>query len=131
MHGRDDVVEFKQQLRDSVTAAMKARDKTALRALRSALAAVENAEAVHAPEPTGTVSRHVAGAVTGLGAADVERRALTLAEAAAIVTAEARTLQVAADEYELHGETEAANQLRAEAAVLLGPAGSPPRDHPM
>ena len=61
-------------LRRALTAALKARDAVAVSALRSALAAIENAGAVdpgHAPPPG---SGPIAGAVDGLGAAEVERR---------------------------------------------------------
>ena len=128
---RNDVSVFKQQLRDALTAAMKERDKTAVTALRSALAAIDNAEAVEARDLAAAVSDHIAGAVAGLGAGEVERRTLTMAEAATIVTAEATTRQVAAEEYERLGQIDGANRLRAEAAVLLGRVALPPADRQM
>ena len=65
---------------------MKARDRVAVAALRSALARVSNAEAVHVD----SVPR--AGAIedapAGAGAADAPRRELTEADVRGIVEAE-------------------------------------------
>ena len=59
---------MRARLRQDLTAAMKARDAVAVTALRSAIAAIDNAEAVEVPgEPTAPVgSEHFAGAVPGL-----------------------------------------------------------------
>jgi hypothetical protein len=68
---------------------MKARDRVAAGALRSVLGAIDNAEAVEAP-PTSTAatSEFVAGAVVGVGAAEADRRTLTVDQARAIVEQE-------------------------------------------
>ena len=60
-------------------------------ALRSAMSAIGNAEAVEPGpgRPAGTGSAHFAGAVAGLGAGEAERRRLTEADVAAIVRQEA------------------------------------------
>jgi hypothetical protein len=82
--------------------ALKARDTIATSALRSALAAIDNAGAVPpAPAPpAGTASSHVAGAVAGavagLGAGEAERRRLTEAEVQELVRAEIADRQAAA-----------------------------------
>ena len=94
-------------MRSDLTAAMKARDKPAIAALRSTLAAIDNAEAVDAaqvpPAAAGQPASEeippagrgrpagegaIAGAALGVGAAEVERRALTAAETEAIVRRE-------------------------------------------
>lgn len=114
-------------LREHLTTALKARDRVAITALRSALAAIDNAEAVPADHPLDSVTgdkhvvtgnEYVAGAATGLGAADVERRHLTEADVRSIVENEVRERSVAAQEYERLGRTDFAGRLRAEAEVL-------------
>lgn len=113
---------MRDTMRNGLTAALKERDRTAIGALRAALAAIENAETV-APDSvdSGSVDReHVAGAALGNGAADVPRRQLSESEVAAIVTAEVRERSTNASEYERLGQYERAQRLRAEADVLNG-----------
>jgi hypothetical protein len=115
---------------------MKARDAAAVAALRSALAAIDNAEAVEpAPgrSPVETGHADLAGTVAGLGAAEVERRHLQEAEVEQIVQAEVADRRAAADAYERADQAERAGRLRAEADVLSshlnGPApGAAPGD---
>jgi uncharacterized protein len=110
----------RERLRAALPAALKARDAVAVAALRSALAAIDNAEAVEgAPAPPpGAGSAPIAGAVVGLGAAEVERRRLTDAQMAAIVRAEVAEREAAARAYERADRHERAERLRAEAGVL-------------
>ena len=124
-------------MRRDLTTAMKARDKPAIAALRSTLAAIDNAEAVDAAQvppaaagqpaseeippagrgrPAGVGA--IAGAALGVGAAEVERRALTAAETEAIVRREVAERQRAADAYERAGQAPHAERLRAEAELL-------------
>jgi uncharacterized protein YqeY len=109
-------------LREALTAALKARDRVAATALRSALSAIENAEALPVePAAAGTAvqgNEHVAGAVTGLGAAEARRRDLTEADVRGIVEQEVRERTAAAEEYERLGRTDHAERVRAEAEVL-------------
>ena len=91
---------------------MKARDGAAVTALRSALAAIENAAAV-APQ----VSEFGLPAM-GLGATEVERRSVDDAEVEHIVRAEVAERLTAAEEYDRHQRGERAARLRAEAAAL-------------
>lgn len=112
---------MRADLRDGLTAALKARDRVAVAALRSALAAIENAEAVPADGVAvggDAGSEHVAGAVAGLGAAEAERRRLTGAELRAIVEKEVRDRSASAEEYARLGRDDLAERLRAEAGVL-------------
>ncbi|MBK1786388.1 GatB/YqeY domain-containing protein [Prauserella cavernicola] len=109
-------------LREALTAAIKARDRVAVAALRSALAAIDNAEAVPSAA-TGaaegiTSTEHVAGAAAGLGAAEAQRRTLTDADVRAIVEQEVTERLSSAEDYERLGRTDPAERLRAEAAVL-------------
>lgn len=111
---------MRTSMRDDLTAAIKSRDRVVIAALRSALAAIENAEAQpadrHAPATAG--SDHVAGAATGLGAAEVARRHLTDDDVRTIVQREVDDRSAAAADYERHGRADLAEGLRAEAAVL-------------
>jgi uncharacterized protein len=102
-----------QRLRLALREALRARDMTAASALRSALAAIGNAQAVPpgpAPAP-GTGSPHVAGGAAGVGAAEAERRSLSDGEAEDIVRTEITERQAAARDYERAGHA-------------AGPAGS-------
>lgn len=88
---------------------MKARDQVCTSALRSATAALANAEAV---EATG----HEEG--TGAYATEAARRALTADDEVAIVTATRDDLARLAAEMDQVGQAEAAAELQAEAAAL-------------
>src|SRR5579863_5678837 len=81
---------IRQRLASALTAALKGRDAIAVSALRSALAAIDNASAVPAgPAPAvGTGSPHFAGAVAGVGAAEAQRRHLSETEIEEIVRTE-------------------------------------------
>jgi uncharacterized protein YqeY len=97
---------------------MKGRDATAVAALRSALGAIDNAEAVdpsHAPRRQGGV---LAGGVAGLGTGEVARRTLSPSDVAAVLRAEVDDRRSAAGEYERLGRPVDAARLRAEAAVI-------------
>jgi len=107
-------------LRRDLAAAMKARDKPSVSALRSALAAIENAEAVDvsaAPLPA-PPDPHIAGSVAGLGTAEVERRALGDCEAEQLVREEAEERVGVALDLERAGHHRRAARLQAEADVL-------------
>lgn len=103
------------RLRTALRAAMRARDAVAVSALRSTLAALDNATAVPASGFLGPGSEHVAGAAVGVGAAEAPRRELTEAEALAVVRAEIAERLAAADTY---GPGPAADRLRAGADKL-------------
>ena len=113
-------------LQAALTGALRRRDKVAASALRSGLSALANAEAVSPVPLAGTSSRHVAGAATGLGAAEAPRRTLTPAEAEQVIAAEISERLAAADGYERAGRADRADRLRREADVLatvIGAAG--------
>ncbi|HEY4464458.1 MAG TPA: hypothetical protein VGN41_17460 [Streptosporangiaceae bacterium] len=105
--------------------ALKARDQVAASALRSALAAIANAEAVPpaASPPSGpTTNPYVAGAAAGVGGAEAERRVLSDAETGAIVQAEIAERHAAAAQYDEAGHADRAARLRREADVLTSVA---------
>ena len=139
--GEEPGPDIRSRLRLALTEALKARDKGAASALRSALSAIGNAEAVDPGEagsgrPGASGSVHFAGAVAGLGAAEAERRHLTEADVAAIVRAEAAEREAAAAQYERSGQAGQAAGMRqgtrALMAALDGPGrgGGSPGDRP-
>jgi uncharacterized protein YqeY len=126
----DEVI--RDQLQGALRAALRARDKIAVSALRSALAALDNAAAVPpGPARAAASGPHFAGATAGLGAGEVPRRGLTAGEAEQIVRAEIAERAAAADGYQRAGHDERASRLRREAAVLAAAldlaAGAGPR----
>ncbi|MER6414292.1 hypothetical protein ABT273_24895 [Streptomyces humidus] len=97
---------------------MRARDRTAVSALRATLAALDNAEAVPVDDA------RLRGAAlerspVGVGATEVARRELSEGEAADIVRAEAAERLEAAAHLTAPAHADRAARLRAEAAVLL------------
>lgn len=107
-------------MRVDLKAALKARDKAAVAALRTALAAIDNAEAVPVGERPvlDSGSEHFGGSVVGLGAAEAPRRELTEAEVRDIVAAEVAERTGSAEQYRRIGQDEHAERLLAEATVL-------------
>lgn len=97
---------------------MKARDRAAISALRATLAALDNAEAI-APTQVEGRSLAIEALPSGARATEAARRVLTEDDVAAIVRAEAAERGKAATEYADLGQPDRAEQLRAEARVLL------------
>ena len=107
---------------------MKERDTVAMSALRSALGAIANAEAVPLTEmsarppatPPAAPSEYVpiAGGVAGLGGAEIDRREVTEDETAAIAAAEAADRRAAARDYQAAGHDGRAGRLRREAQAI-------------
>ncbi|MGE5830738.1 MAG: GrpB family protein [Micromonosporaceae bacterium] len=121
---------LRQRLRQALSAALKARDPNAVNALRTALAAIENAEAVDG----GLTSAAGLAAVDGLaieqtpvgaGVTEVPRRVLTEAEVAEIVRTEVVEREAAARDYERANQPERAQRLRNEASVLAAHLAGP------
>jgi len=120
------------RLRTALTAALGSGDRKAAAALRSALAAIANAEAID-PATDGSqavapaaASVHFAGARAGLGATEVTRKQLTAADVTRIVRDEIAERRSAAAQYDRLGRSDQAERLRQEADVLtavLGPVG--------
>ena len=95
------------RLRDDLTIAMKAHDAAAVTALRTALAALANAEAVEAVP------------IADAGPAEVARRELTEADRMEILRAHVLDRQGTIDELRAHHQTDAAEGLEQELASLL------------
>jgi uncharacterized protein len=105
-------------MRRGLTAAMKARDKRAVAALRSTLAAIDTPKRSTSRRSRRPGEGRIAGAALGVGAAEAERRTLTAAEMEAIVRREVAERQTAAQAYERAGQAPHAEGLRAEAELL-------------
>lgn len=105
-------------MRADLKTALKARDKVTVATLRTALAAIDNAEAVAAVEPDAVGSQHIGGAVVGVGAAEVARRELSPEDIRDIVAAEVAEREATVAQYRRIGQDERAEALLAEVAVL-------------
>jgi len=107
-------------LRHRLRAAVRDHDRIAIAALREAIAALDNAEAV--PIDTGLnaqAGQYIAGGVVGLGAREAERRTLDVAAQQTIVTTIIDARLAAANTYEEHGQTARAAALRSGAETLI------------
>jgi uncharacterized protein len=107
-------------LRRHLGAAVRHRDRIAVAALREAIAALDNAEAIPRDgDLEAEAGEYVAGGVVGLGAAEAERRILDAETQRAIVRAEIETRLAAAITYDEHGQSARSSDLRLGAEVLL------------
>jgi uncharacterized protein YqeY len=123
-------IDAQARLRTALAAALRSRDSTAVSALRSALSAIGNAEAVAAPAAAGQASAHIAGAAVGLGAGEAHRRKLSEAEVSRILQAEISERLTAARDYDSSGHPGRAQRLREEAhALTVVTTADVPRDH--
>jgi hypothetical protein len=100
--------ELRHRMQTDLVGAMKRRDAPTVSALRVALAAIANAEAVDASGLTGTDRT----------ASEVARRALTHADVRSVVLAERDDALATAAQVRAHGRSEAADELAARAEVL-------------
>ena len=98
--------------------AVRQRDEASTAALRSALAAIANAEAVVVPDGPRSAPGPIAKSVPGVGAAEAPRRQLSQAEVVAIIRREVSDREAAARFYEAIGRAAAADRLKKELAVL-------------
>ncbi len=113
-------ISLRDRLRAALPPAIKARDRYAVAALRSALAAIENAEAVAPPPPPRLQEGVIAGATAGHSSGEATRVDLSEDQVAAIVRAEVDERRAAAGDYARAGQGERAARLTAEADVLAG-----------
>jgi uncharacterized protein len=116
----DDARALRAALRQGLTAALKARDPDALAALRTAIAAIDNAEAVPVPGrrlPPAT-SAHIAGARSGPGSTEAARQRLEAGELRDILRGQVAEYTSEADRYDALGQADAAQRLRRRARVL-------------
>lgn len=119
MSAEPTAVPLRARLRTARTTAMKARDEVAVTALRGALGAIDNAEAVAtSPAASPSTGGAIAGAALGLGVEEATRRALSEEDVVRIVRVEVADRLEAAGEYDRVDRAEQALRLRQEAAVL-------------
>ncbi|WP_406231507.1 hypothetical protein [Nocardia sp. NBC_01009] len=111
----DKSVPLRERLRAALPVAIKVRDRNAIAALRSALGAIDNAEAI---DTVDVRAGAIENSAVGLGAAEARRRDLTEADIEQIVRVEIADRRTAADEYDSLGRTDRGDSLRAEAATL-------------
>ncbi|MEV6136905.1 hypothetical protein AB0L63_12775 [Nocardia sp. NPDC051990] len=111
----DKSVPLHARLRTALSAAMKTHDRSAIAGLRSALGAIDNAEAI---DTVDIEAGAIESSAVGLGAAEARRRELTEADIEQIVRAEISDRQQAAAEYDTLGGSHHGDLLRAEAAAL-------------
>ena len=114
-----DAQALRAALRLGLTAALKARDRDALAALRTAIAAIDNAEAVPAPDAAlPATSAHIAGARSGLGSSEAARRELSASELRDILRGQIAEHISEAGRYDTLGQADAAERLRRQAHAL-------------
>lgn len=112
---------LRDALRRDLASAIKAREPDAVAALRTAIAAIDNAEAVPAPAASqATASTHFAGARAGVGAGEADRRDLDDGQQRAILREQVTGYLTEAGRYEALGQQAAADRLRAQARLLSG-----------
>jgi uncharacterized protein YqeY len=115
----DPAERLRARLRSDLTAALKRRDAVSVNALRTAIAAIDNAEAAdieHRAAPA--TSAHIAGAVAGAGAGEAPRRTLTDDDLSRIIQEQISERRSAADAHAGLGRHDDATRLRHEADVL-------------
>jgi uncharacterized protein YqeY len=105
-------------LRTHLTRAIKHRDRLATAALRSAIAAIDSAEAVPAAQTPSAEAGPVAGSVVGLGVAEAPPQHLTARDVVAVLESEIAERRAAATEVEAAGDQDRAADLRREADVV-------------
>ena len=110
----------RQRLRDVLRQAIRAHDPVAMAAIRTALATIENAEAVPESERVepNAGHEHVAGTSLGVGAAEAPRRDLNEAQAIALVERDIREMEEEAKRLETSDHAARAARLRQEADTL-------------
>ncbi len=120
---------WKQLLRDALKAALRARQPDVVAVLRETLAALDNAEAADLSSAPAVQNGVIAGGVAGLGAGEVTRRALSAAEATAIVEREIGERRDAAATYTAAGRHDDATRLMQQADVLAALLTAAPADN--
>jgi hypothetical protein len=111
-------------MRRDLVVALKARDTETVTALRTAIAAIDNAEAVDTSAlPVSAPGGPVAGATPGLGSSEVARRVLAFSDMRSVVSEVITEYLGEAERYESAGHGESAEVLRRQADALRGYSG--------
>jgi hypothetical protein len=115
----DSAQALRDALRRGLTAALKARDAEALAALRTAIAAIDNAEAIATTDTRrAATSAAIAGAGSGVGSTEAVRRSLSVGRLRDIVREQITEYAREADRYDALGQPDAADRLRHRARIL-------------
>ncbi len=114
-----DPTSLRSRLRESLKVALSSRDTITVAALRSAMSAIDNAEAVDQSQAPAPAGRAIGNVQLGVGVAEAPRRELSTHEVIEIVRAEVGDRMAAASEYARLGRTAQTITLRAEAAALM------------
>jgi uncharacterized protein len=110
---------IRDRLHQALRDALRRRRRVAASALRSAMAALDNASGVPpGQEPVAAAGPHLADALTGLGAGEAAPSGLAPGEAGRIVRAETADREAAADGCGRPGHDGQARRLRQEAGTL-------------
>lgn len=105
-------------LRIELTTAMKQRDPDAVVAFRTAIAAIENAQAIGVSDTgLGATMAHMSRAGHDAAPTELPRRALSDAQVDAIIRTQINERQQDSKRYDALGQAEVATHLRAEAAA--------------
>jgi hypothetical protein len=105
---------LRSRLRSALLDARRARDAETVSTIRTALSALENAEAVPTHGPTGGA---LEDAPTGVGATEAARRVLSDADEVAVLDAEIASLHEAGRAYACSAPERAAAARRAAGAL--------------
>lgn len=107
-------------LRRRLSEVVRNRDRVAVAALREAISALDNAEAVPIDtDLNDQVGQYVAGGVVGLSAGEAERRVLDAEAQQAVMRTIIDARLAAANTYDQHGQSERAADLRLGAEILI------------
>lgn len=129
MTSEPDAEALRATLRRGLTAALKTRDADALAALRSAIATIDNAQAVPAPDTEPPISSaqiagaQIAGARAGAGSTEAARRELGSSELLDILRGQITEYNREADRYEALGLADTAARLRRQAGLSRPTSG--------
>ncbi len=104
---------IRDRIRGDLKPAMRDRDMTRVRALRSALGAIDNAEAVPSTARAGAIE----DASVGVGSTEATRHELSAADVLAVLQQEVDERFAAADECDRQAP-QRAQEMRAEAAAI-------------
>ncbi|GGF42231.1 hypothetical protein GCM10011519_15100 [Marmoricola endophyticus] len=106
---------LRERLRSALLEARRARDRDLADALRTCLAAIDNAEAVPVVSPG---SSAVETSPLGVGTTEAARRALSVDDQAQVVRGELDDLREASATYDAHGRLDRASASRRVAAAV-------------
>ncbi|MGV0046103.1 hypothetical protein ACRU43_22590 [Mycobacterium colombiense] len=120
MKRAEDSWAFRDGLRRDLRAALKSRQPETISALRTMIAAVDNAEAI---QPDTDSARPADGVIAhsspGVGSTEAPRRVLHMTDIQAIVVNLLAEYDTQAEHYHYVHQSEAAERLRRQASILL------------